>query len=115
MQMALLRVTAAVACVPLAALLLMVGLGAAAPLPALAAAAAIVIAALGLALIWTHDMRVLGAMLHRVGVADPSTIPSFYGNLALSPQLLGEVALVSQTLGEREAELDRLRRAEESI
>ena len=115
MQMALLRVTAAVACVPLAALLLMVGLGAAAPLPALAAAAAIVIAALGLALIWTHDMRVLGAMLHRVGVGDPSTIPSFYGNLALSPQLLGEVALVSQTLGEREAELDRLRRAEESI
>jgi two-component system phosphate regulon sensor histidine kinase PhoR len=119
MSVALLRVTAAVAGVPLAALMLLVGIGAAAPVPALAAAAAVVAAALGLALLWTHDMRVLGELLHRAGTGGGAVgggdAAVRHGNLALPPELMGEVAFVSQTLGAREEELGRLRRAEESI
>ncbi len=118
----MLRVTAAMAAVPLAALMLLVGVGAAAPLPVLAAAAAVVVSAFGLAALWTHDMQVLGRLLHQAGaggVAGGATIGAFEGaaapTLMLSPQLLGEVAFVAQSLGERENELDRLRRAEESI
>ena len=115
MPVALLRVTAAVAGVPVAMLVLLVAIGAAAPLPALIAGLAVMAAAVGLAMLWTHDMQVLGTLLHSVGTGTKTTPSTPYRNLAFSPQLLGEVALVSQTLGDREAELDRLRRAEESI
>ncbi len=114
MPVALLRMTAAMAGVPLAVLMLLVGMGAAAPLPVLAAAVAVVVSALALAALWTHDMQVLGRLLHQAGAggaAGTAAAPT----LMLSPQLLGEVAFVSQSLGERENELDRLRRAEESI
>jgi two-component system phosphate regulon sensor histidine kinase PhoR len=116
MLISLLRVTAAVAGVPLAALMVLVGIGAAAPVPALVAAAAVVLAALGLALVWTNDLRVLADLLHVVGSGGRgATLAAGATPLSLSAQVLGEVAFLSQTLGERTDELDRLRRAEESI
>ena len=116
MLISLLRITAAVAGVPLAALMVLVGIGAAAPTPALIAAIAVVFAALGLALVLTNDLRVLAELLHVVGSGGRgATLPPGAAPLSLSAQVLGEVAFVSQTLGERADEVDRLRRAEESI
>jgi two-component system phosphate regulon sensor histidine kinase PhoR len=119
MSVALLRLTAAVAGVPLAVLMLLVALGAAAPVPVLAAAVAVVAAAFGLALLWTHEMRVLGRVLHRVGAGESGSMDADFramrGVMALVPQLLREVAFVAQSLQEREDEVGRLRRAEESI
>jgi two-component system phosphate regulon sensor histidine kinase PhoR len=109
----LLRVTAAVAGVPLLALVLLVGSGEAAPGPALWAACAVVLAALGLALVWSNDLRVLSELLHLAGSGVP--VSSSGASFTLSPQVLGEVAFVTQALGARADEVDRLRRAEESI
>ncbi len=67
MGLALLRVMAAVAGVPLLALMLLVALGQAAPVPALWAAGAVVMASFGLALVWTNDLRVLADLLHQAG------------------------------------------------
>jgi two-component system phosphate regulon sensor histidine kinase PhoR len=112
----LLRVTAAVAAVPLAALAILAARGAADGVPALLAGIAVLLAAFGLATVWTNDLRLLADLLHLAGsggrVAPPRGGP---GPLSLSGVLLGEVAFVSQTLGDRAEEVDRLRRAEESI
>jgi two-component system, OmpR family, phosphate regulon sensor histidine kinase PhoR len=116
MLISLLRITAAVSGVPLAALMVLVGIGSAAPTPALIAATAVVFAALGLALVLINDLRVLAELLHVVGSGGRGAIPpAGAAPLSLSAQVLGEVAFVSQTLGERADEVDRLRRAEESI
>jgi two-component system phosphate regulon sensor histidine kinase PhoR len=113
MWFSLLRVTTAVAGVPLLALVLLVGFGQAAPVPALWAAGAVVLTALGLALVWTNDLRVLSELLHLAGSGVP--VASGGASFSLSPQLLGEVAFVTQALGARADEVDRLRRAEASI
>jgi two-component system phosphate regulon sensor histidine kinase PhoR len=113
MQLALLRVTAAVAGMPVLALTLLVSVGAAAPAPALLAALAVIAAAFGLALVWTNDLRALAELLHQAGSG--GRVGTNPAPLSLSSEVLGELAFVSQTLGARADEVDRLRRAEESI
>jgi two-component system phosphate regulon sensor histidine kinase PhoR len=113
MQLALLRVTAAVAGMPVLALALLVSVGAAAPAPALLAACAVIAAAFGLALVWTNDLRALAELLHQAGSG--GRVGNSPAPLSLSSEVLGELAFVSQTLGARADEVDRLRRAEESI
>ncbi len=123
---ALLRVAAAASCVPLLCLVMLVGFGGAAWVPALWAAAAIVLASLGLAMVWTHDLRLLADLLHLAGSGSGSGSGSGWGSgegrlgsmqvpRSLSPQVLGEVAFLAQELRARADELDRLRRAEEGI
>jgi two-component system phosphate regulon sensor histidine kinase PhoR len=118
--MPMVRVMAAVAGVPLAALAVLVVLGQALPVPALVAGLAVVAASLGWAALWTGDVQALALMLRRVG-SPPADIrelgawPRAGRNMGFFAPLAAEVALVAQVLGEREAELDRLRRAEESI
>jgi two-component system phosphate regulon sensor histidine kinase PhoR len=114
MLITLLRVTMAVAGVPLAALAMMVGFDQAAPLPALLAAIAIVIGAVGLALVWTSDLRLLADLLHRAGTGEAGG-PSILSAVSLSPRVLNEIGFVTQTLGERAELVDRLLRAEEFI
>jgi two-component system phosphate regulon sensor histidine kinase PhoR len=107
-------------------LVMLVGFGGAAWVPALWAAAAIVLASLGLAMVWTHDLRLLADLLHLAGSGSGSGSGSGWGSgegrlgsmqvpRSLSPQVLGEVAFLAQELRARADELDRLRRAEEGI
>jgi len=70
MLITLLRVTMAVSGVPLAALAALVGFGALAPEPALYAAVAVILAAIGLALVWTNDLRLLADVLHLAGTGE---------------------------------------------
>jgi len=116
MLVSLLRFSATVACVPLAALFVLAATGQAGVVPALIAALAILVAAVGLATVWTNDLRLLGDLLRLAGSGGRVATPiGARGPFSLSGPLLGEVAFVSQTLGERAEEVDRLRRAEESI
>jgi len=110
------RVTTAIAGVPVSALMLLVILGQAAPQPALLAALIVCVTAFGLALVWTNDLRTLAELLHNVsaGGAPPAPAPGT-GPIYLSPQIMGEVQQLSATLGERTALVDQLLRAEESI
>jgi two-component system phosphate regulon sensor histidine kinase PhoR len=113
MTLALLRVTAAIAGAPVAALLLLIALGDASPTPALLAAALITAVAAGLALVWTNDLRVLAGLLHGVGAGGGAS-PN-HANRSFGPEVMSEVEALSQTMGERAALVDRLLRAEESI
>lgn len=114
MLVTLLRVAMAVAGVPLTALMALVATGQAAPLPALIAAIAIVLAALALALVWINDLRLLADVLHLAGTGEAAG-PGAILPLSLTPRVLGEIAFVTQTLGERSEQVDRLQRAEEFI
>lgn len=115
MLVSLLRLTATVACVPLAALFVLGATGQAALVPALLAALAVVVAAVGLAAVWTNDLRLLADLLRLAGSGGRPPPVGAQGPFSLAGPLLGEVAFVSQTLGERAEEVNRLRRAEESI
>jgi two-component system phosphate regulon sensor histidine kinase PhoR len=72
----------------------------------------IITAAAGLALVWTSDLRTLAELLHG---ASTGTRPATYGPMSVSQEVLGEVQLISDTLGEQTALVNRLLRAEESI
>jgi len=118
----LLRVAAAASGVPLLALVVLVSFGDAAPVPALWAAAAVMLASLGLAIVWTNDLRLLAELLHLAASRSAGAGPGGDERLvsrplprSLSEQVLGEVAFVAQELHARADEVDRLRRAEESI
>jgi two-component system phosphate regulon sensor histidine kinase PhoR len=113
MPWVLLRVTMAVAGVPFLALVVLVATGSANPTAALWAAAAIVAASFGLAWVWAGQMHGLAQMLHQAvtGVADEAA----QAGMALPAELLGEVALLTQTLGAQSETVERLRRSEESI
>ncbi|MEJ0048587.1 MAG: hypothetical protein WDN04_22620 [Rhodospirillales bacterium] len=84
-------------------------------MPALLAALAVVVAAVGLAAVWTNDLRLLADLLRLAGSGGRPPPVGAQGPFSLAGPLLGEVAFVSQTLGERAEEVNRLRRAEESI
>jgi len=114
-MLTLVRVTTAIAGVPVAALMLLVALGQAAPTPALIAAACVMLTAIGLALVWTHDLRALAELLHRVSTGGSTRAVPGAGPMSMSPQILGQVQQLSATLGERTALVDQLLRAEESI
>jgi two-component system phosphate regulon sensor histidine kinase PhoR len=112
----LLRIVAAASSVPLAALSLLVWTGDATPGPAFIAGAAVVAGALFLALVWTGDLRELADRLRLAAIGAPlESNPPRRSAFVISAEVLGEVAFVSQTLGARADEVDRLRRAEESI
>jgi two-component system phosphate regulon sensor histidine kinase PhoR len=106
------RVTAAIAGVPVFALVLLVALDDLAPGPALIASLAVLLAAGGLAVMWTNDLKLLADLLHRAGTGAPTVAVEAR---SLSPEVLGEVQFLSDTLGERSALVERLLRAEESI
>ncbi len=112
MLLTALRVTTAIAGVPIVALMVLVIEGQADPKGALAAALAIIVGAFGLALVWAQDLRTLAALLHLAGTgARPATpMPR-----SLGTDVLGEVEQISATLGEQSALVDRLLRAEASI
>ena len=110
------RVTTAIAGVPVAALMILVEFGQAAPSPALLAAGIVVVAAFGLALVWTNDLRALAQLLNRVATGtNGKAVLHGAGPMSMSPQILGEVQQLSATLGERTAMVDQLLRAEETI
>jgi two-component system phosphate regulon sensor histidine kinase PhoR len=117
MPFVLLRVAMAVAGVPMLALVVLVTTGSASPPAALWAALAILAAAFGLAWAWAGQMHALAQLLHDsitgavTGVADQAA----HAGLALPAELLGEVALLTQTLGAQTEAVERLRRSEESI
>jgi two-component system phosphate regulon sensor histidine kinase PhoR len=106
------RVTAAIAGVPVLAFIVLVALGILAVGPAAVAAGAVILAASALAIMWTNDLRVLADLLHRAGTGEPGIREE---PLSLPPQVMGEVQLLSEALGQRSALVDRLLRAEESI
>jgi len=69
-----------------------------------------------LAMVWTSDLRQLGDLLRLAAIgAKLQPPPPTRSAFTLSAEVLGEVAFVAQTLGARADEVDRLRRAEESI
>jgi two-component system phosphate regulon sensor histidine kinase PhoR len=107
-----LRVTCVIAAVPVCVLLVLAGWGFLSVVPALLALAAVVLAAVGLAVMWTSDLRLLADMLHRAGTGDRS---GGAGPRLLPPEVMGEVQLLSEALGARAALVDRLLRAEEGI
>jgi two-component system phosphate regulon sensor histidine kinase PhoR len=117
MYSTLARVTLAIAGVPVAALLILVALHQANAAPALLAASLVILAAVGLALVWTNDLRALASLLHQVagGVAPPVPVNRAAGPMSVSQEVLGEVQLVSDVLGEQTMLARRLLRAEESI
>jgi two-component system phosphate regulon sensor histidine kinase PhoR len=115
-MLSLLRVTAAIGGIPLFALMSLVALGFAAPGPGLVAAAAVLAGSFGLALLWTNDLRLLAELLHMAGSGRAPPGPGAQSlPVALPQKVLGEVAFVSQAVGEQAQEVSRLRRAEESI
>jgi two-component system phosphate regulon sensor histidine kinase PhoR len=116
MIMSLLRIVAAAAGVPLLALAVLVWTGDATLLPACLAGAAVVAGAFMLALVWTSDLRQLADMLRLAAIGAPvESTPPGRSVFVLSAEVLAELAFVGQTLGARSDEVDRLRRAEESI
>lgn len=118
MLVSLLRVTAAVAAVPLAALAALAVTGQAEPLPTLLAGVAVLFAAVGLALIWTNDLRLLGDLLHVAGAGGHAE-PPYASQRPRTDPLLGpiysELTQLSLSVRANASEVDRLRRAEESI
>ncbi len=112
----LIRVTTAIAGVPVAALMILQLSGQAAATPALLAAAIVTAYAFVIALVWTNDLRALAGLLHRVadGTYDRSKVQGA-GPMSMSPQILGEVQQLSAMLGERTALVDQLLQAEERI
>jgi len=116
MLFSLLRIIAAASFVPLASLGVLVWSGELDPVPAALAGAAVVAGALVLAMVWTSDLRQLGDLLRLAAIgAKLQPPPPTRSAFTLSAEVLGEVAFVAQTLGARADEVDRLRRAEESI
>ena len=112
MDLTTLRVTTAIASIPVLALIVLTEAGQAAPRAALAAALVIIAAAIGLALLWTHGLRRLAAALHLAGTGErlDTRLPR-----SLGADVLAEVAQISATLTEQSALVDRLLRAEASI
>ncbi len=112
MLLTALRVTTAIAGVPILALTVLVIEGQAVPRAALGAALAIIVGAFGLALVWAQDLRTLASLLHLAGTGAQPGAPR---PLSLGADVLGEVEQISATLGEQSALVDRLLRAEASI
>jgi two-component system phosphate regulon sensor histidine kinase PhoR len=112
-----LRITALVAAVPLAMLAVLSTAGSVPPGAALAAAGAVVAGALLLAAAWQRDLTLLADLLRRAAIGGTLPDPSQLGHapLLLPDDALRDINLLSQTIGDRTDELERLRRAEESI
>ena len=112
MPLTLLRVTSAIACVPVFVLMLLVATAQAAPVPAVLAALVVSFSAYVLARVWANDLRALTSLLHLAGTGAAAPVP---GPLSIGPDVLGEVQQMSATLSRQSALVDRLVRAEESI
>ena len=111
-----LRVTMAIAAVPVTVLAILAASGTAQLLPILFAAMAIGLAAGAMGWLWTRDLGLLSALLAQAGRGSRPHLPHPHDlPFLLPPDLLSGIALLGQALGSSNAEVDRLRRAEESI
>jgi two-component system phosphate regulon sensor histidine kinase PhoR len=102
---------AAMALVPLAALLVLCAAGQLAAWPALAAALCIAAAAAGLSWAWSRDLRRLTRALHAIEAGDPARPTPLW----LGQAVPAAVQVLADTMADRAALLDRLLRAEDSI
>jgi len=112
-----LRITALAAAMPLAVLATLSAAGSVPPMDALVAAGTVLAAALLLGAAWQRDLTLLADLLRRAATGGTLPHPSQLGHvpLLLPDDLLRDINLLSQTIGDRTDELERLRRAEESI
>ena len=109
-----LRVGLMAAGLPALLLSVLVALGDIGIRPALLAALSGLTGGLILALLWARDVRLLSDRLHlaSIGARPPGSGAS---PLLVPAEILGGINFISQTLSDRAEELDRLRRADESI
>jgi two-component system, OmpR family, phosphate regulon sensor histidine kinase PhoR len=106
---------AAIAGVPVVALLLLVLMGWASPMPALLASAVVVLAALALALFWSRDLDVLAEALRQVGTDEP-TVRSVGEPLLPGMRRLGRaVERLARRVTARTALVEQLRRADGTV
>jgi two-component system phosphate regulon sensor histidine kinase PhoR len=98
---------------PLALLIVLALLGRVPAQDAALVACAAATGALLFGLAWGRDLRLLAERLALAGDGRPS--PRNRGERLIPAGITGQIDLVGQVLASREAELDRLRRAEESI
>jgi len=112
-----LRITALAAAMPLAVLATLSAAGSVPPMDALVAAGTVLAAALLLGAAWQRDLTLLADLLRRAATGGTLPHPSQLGHVPLlvPDDLLRDINLLSQTIGDRTDELERLRRAEESI
>ena len=108
-----LRLAGGAALIPLLLLAAFSGNGELAPAEALLAAGAVVAASLILALIWARDLRGLLAQLQAAKSGGPQ--PLVRPALLLPEDPFSDAIFIGQLLSDRTDEVDRLRRAEESI
>ena len=102
----------AIAGVPVLALVVLAAIGAA-PLPGVSIAIGfILVVALGLALLWVHDLDVLSETVRRLGEEQPATDTPVLPGVE---RLGREIERLSRRLAARSAMLDQLRRADEAI
>jgi two-component system phosphate regulon sensor histidine kinase PhoR len=113
----LLGTIAAIAAVPVAALLLLLATGAASAGPVLAAIAAVLLAALVLAAIWAHDIELLNETLRYAALENSAAL----SHAAAAPRLPAvervtrRIERLARTLATRAAQVGQLLRANEAI
>jgi two-component system phosphate regulon sensor histidine kinase PhoR len=105
---------AAVAGVPVIALIVLAALSLVSVGPALLAISVTLLAALILALTWWHDINVLAETIRRVG-ADQSASAEVLVPMLVAPQLGREMERLARRVAARAALVERLRRADEAI
>jgi two-component system phosphate regulon sensor histidine kinase PhoR len=113
----LLGVAAAIACLPVLVLILLVATGAAAPGPALTGVAVVVAGALLLALAWTRDTARLVAILRHAERNEPLALAHAAAAIRLPPlaRLARAIERLARTLAHRAAEAEQRLRATETI
>ena len=104
--MRVLGAMAAIAGVPVVALLMLAPLG-----PALVAIAATMAVALGLALVWRRELDVLGETVRRVDADEPAAAPV----LLVARRLGRDVERLTRRVAARAVLMERMRRADEAI
>jgi two-component system, OmpR family, phosphate regulon sensor histidine kinase PhoR len=111
-----LRVTVAIALVPVLSVWAMVLAGAASSPAALLASLAMVLAAVGFALAWAHDVGAIIASLH-AAAEDPTAAPAPMRAPLLAPgeEIPQELRRLARQLAERAALVARLRQADDAI
>jgi len=104
--MRVLGAMAAIAGVPVVALLVLAPLG-----PALVAIAATLVVALGLALVWWRDLDVLGDTVRRVDADEQAAAPVLF----VAHRLGRDVERLARRVAARAVLMERMRRADEAI
>jgi two-component system, OmpR family, phosphate regulon sensor histidine kinase PhoR len=113
--MRVLGAVAAIAGVPVAALLVLALLGRAPVGPALLASAVTLSAALGLALLWSRDLDVLAETLHQVGADEPVGRPTREPVLPGTQRLGRAAERLARRVAARTALVEQFRRADGTV